>query len=33
MPVGKHTDPQIKSDIINEIINNGLPVVDAVNLP
>jgi hypothetical protein len=31
MPVGKHTDPQIKEDTINEIRNNGLPVVDAVN--
>lgn len=31
MPVGKHTDPQIKEDIINEIRNNGLPVVDAAN--
>ncbi len=29
MPIGKHTDPQIKADIIHEIRNNGLPVVDA----
>jgi len=29
MPVGKHTDPQIKTDIIHEIRNNGLPVVSA----
>jgi len=29
MPIGKHTDPQIKIDIINEIRNNGLPVVSA----
>jgi transposase-like protein len=29
MPIGKHTDPQIKADIIYEIRNNGLPVVSA----
>ena len=29
MPIGKHTDPQIKADIIHEIRNNGLPVVSA----
>jgi transposase-like protein len=31
MPIGKHTDPQIKADIIHEIRNNGLPVVSAAD--
>ena len=26
MPVGKHTDPQIKADIIHEVRELGLPV-------
>lgn len=29
MPVGKHTDPQIKADIIHEVRELGLPVVEA----
>lgn len=28
MPVGKHTDPQIKADIIHEIRELGLTVAD-----
>lgn len=29
MPVGKHTDPTIKLEIINKIRNEGLSVIDA----
>ena len=29
MPVGKHTDPQIKADIIHAVRELGLPVVEA----
>ena len=29
MPIGKHTDPQIKADIIHEVRELGLPVVEA----
>lgn len=29
MPVGKHTDPTIKLEIINKIRNEGLSVIEA----
>lgn len=29
MPVGRHTDPQLKSEIINKIRNEGMSVTDA----
>ena len=29
MPIGKRVDPQIKTDIIHDIRNNGVSVVDA----
>ncbi len=31
MPMGKHVDPQIKSDIIHEVRDLGLPVVEAAS--
>ena len=31
MPVGKHTDPTIKLEIINKIRNEGMSVIDASN--
>lgn len=32
MPIGKHTDPQIKADIIHEVRELGLPVVEAAGV-
>jgi transposase-like protein len=29
MPIGKHTDPAIKTEILNKIRNNGMSVTDA----
>ncbi len=29
MPVGKHTDPNLKLEIINKIRNEGMSVIDA----
>jgi transposase-like protein len=31
MPVGKHTDPTTKLEIINKIRNQGMSVIDASN--
>ena len=31
MPVGKHTDPSLKLEIINKIRNEGMSVIDASN--
>lgn len=31
MPIGKHTDPTVKLEIINKIRNEGMSVVEASN--